>query len=124
MKRKEESIAAWARRTGAADRIRDLYQPTQPAGQAPAGSPPDINYKLHYVWPHASRHLGLTPPPDTQLPPPPQGPDMLEYDPADRPWDRPWRVGNDPWDHDDPGDLGGWEDSEGVVHHSDEDLEW
>ena len=113
MKKTEETLEAWARRTGAADRIRDLYQPTQPAGQAPAGSPPDINYKLHYVWPSASRHLGLMPPADTQLPPAPQGPDKIEYDPADRPWrdgqpveawpdfgarDDPWAELDDDWE--------------------------
>lgn len=85
-KKTEETIEQFARRTGAADRIAALYQPEQPTGQAPAGSPPDINYKLHYVWPQASRHLGLTPPPDTQLSPAPQGTDKIEYDPADRPW--------------------------------------
>lgn len=83
---KEETIEQFARRTGAAARIRDLHQPAQPQGQAPAGSPPDINYKLHYTYPNAARHLGLTPPLDTQLPPAPQGKDKIEYDGQDRPW--------------------------------------
>lgn len=85
-KKREETLIEWAIRTGQNKKIAALYNPAPRQGQAPRGTPPDINYRLHYIWPTAERHLGLTNPHPQQIAPLP-GRGGVEYEEADRPWE-------------------------------------